>query len=208
MPALTPTLITCDELSQIRLRLTRRRFKEIHPSEDTSDVVSFQSPEVNGFVVKVLTACSRKKEEACRAPALFPDAGIVSGSDEPIMGEVLIFNTRTGREVYSSIVYRTPSFVEDLLAKAWLAWLRVQRPPRCPECKKVRMEICQVRVNGKTWWGCYRRASHSGKKPITMQWDIMLLGEERAIAQAMRADRAAIKKTIVRRASTRGHAER
>lgn len=196
MSGLKPTPITYGELCQIRLRLTKRTFREVHSSEETSDEASFESPVVNGFIVKVLTACSRKKTEACCAPSLFPGTEIVSGLNDPIMGQVLIFKVQTGQEVYSSIVYRTPTFVEDILKKTWLAWLRVRRPPYCPECKKILMEIYQKQVDGKTWWGCYRKAAHKSKMPITMQWDITLSGEERAIARAMRADRIAIQKAI------------
>jgi hypothetical protein len=165
--------------------------------EDVSDVVSFQSPEINGFVVKALTACSRRKVEECEGLSLFSQNEVVSGPDEPIMGEVLVFDVRTGMEVYFSIVYRTPTFVGDLINKVWLAWLRVRRPPSCPECKNVRMGIYQRRVNGKTWWGCRRDAAHGSRAPIWRQWDISLTGEERAIAQQMRADRVAIKKMMV-----------
>lgn len=196
VPAPVPTVITYDELCQIRQRITKRGFKEVHASDDPyDDEVSFCSPEINGFTVKVSTACSREKTEACCAPSLFPGMQIVSGSSEPIMGCVRIFDARTGAEVYSSVVYRTPTFVEDLLKKAWLVWLRVRRPPNCPECK-TRMKIFRRQVNGQTWWWCDRKAAHSNGEPIWRPWDVMLSGEERALARAIRAERAAIKKAI------------
>lgn len=200
MPAITAAPVTYAEFCEIRQRVTKRTFKEVHSSEDTSSVASFESPKVNGFIVKALTACSRKKVEECDGLFLFSQDTIVSGLDEPIMGEVLIFDAQTGVEVYSSVIYRTPKFVEDFLKKVWLVWLRVRRPPFCPECKNIRMKIYQRRVNGKTWWGCRRDARHIKKGPIWRQWDIMLTGEEQAIAREMRADRAAIREAIAQKA--------
>ena len=189
------TSIVYSQYREIERRIKKRGFREERSFERSSDEICFESPEVNGFKVRILTACSLEKREECRGLSLFSDGDVVSGPTEPIMGQVLIIDMRTGVEVYSGVVYRMPNFVENLLKKVWLAWLRVRRPPRCPECN-IRMEICRRRVNGQTWWGCRRAMAHSKKEPIGMPWDIMLSGEERAIVREMRKDRAAAKEAL------------
>lgn len=180
------TPITYAEFCQIRQRLARQKFRRL--AGTSHHEVCFRSPEVNRFIVKVLTPCSSKKIKECEELSLFSGGGIVSGPTESIMGQVLIIDLRTGGEVYSSAVYRSPRFVDDFMKKIWLTWLRICHPPSCPECN-IRMEIYRRRVNGQTWWGCRRDADHRDKKPIWMPWDIMLSSELKEIAKEMRKAR-------------------
>jgi hypothetical protein len=163
----------------------------IPPQNSVPGEVGFKCSR-HGYTMKVWTSCLRALVRECsNDPENLFDVIVSIPTDEDC-GWVLIVDEYNRAEYYARHVNRTKNFVENLLERAWITFLRMANRPLCPKCEKY-MHIHR-KENMQTFWICKRASSHDTQKPFFKNWDFALTDKAQRAANKPRKSAANFRK--------------